>query len=247
MPKCIIIDDEPHAMETLKGYVKLLPELEVVAVFHDPLEAMRFFAESEKLDLVLLDVDMPKISGIELAKQVRAKTDKLVFVTAHTKYAFEAFGVDANAYLLKPISLAIFISTIQKLFSLSGIGEQSASDSIENDFFFVKSREDSLKLIKIRYGEIVAIESNLNYINIHTEKKSILTYMSLTEISKRLANRTNFLQFQRSFILNQNFIDNIEGNSIKMTTGQKITVGEYYKKEFNKFVTQYLVKVKRRG
>ncbi len=248
MLECIIIDDEQHAIDNLKRYIEILPELKVIAVFDDPVDAMRAFFDLEKVDLVFMDIDMPKISGIELARQLRAKTDKLVFTTAHTKYGFDAFGVNANDYLLKPFSLAKFITTIHKLFPGAPLEHSEINPPASNaeQFLFIKSREDSLKLIKVRFDEIVAVESSLNYINIHTEKKSMLTYMSLTEISKRLLGRGNFVQFQRSFIINQNFIENIEGNSIKMTTGLKMSVGEYYKKDFNKFISQYLIKAKRR-
>lgn len=248
MQKCIIVDDEMHAIETLKDYIQLMPELELVGTYSDPIIAMRTIGNQGKVDLILMDIDMPRISGLELAKQIRAMTNKLVFTTAHTKYGFEAFGVNANDYLLKPISLAVFMATIDKLFpGMPKAEEQDNSIKGSDDFFFIKSREDNLKLIRIVYSDVVAIESSLNYINIHTKKKSMLTYMSLSEIARNLLGRGNFVQFQRSFIINKDYIDDIDGNSIKMVTGLKMTVGEYYKKDFNKFVSQHLIRPKRRN
>ncbi|GAA4195752.1 LytTR family DNA-binding domain-containing protein [Pedobacter jeongneungensis] len=248
MQRCIIVDDEIHAIETLKDYIHLMPELNLIGTYNDPINAMRTLGEHGKVDLILMDINMPRISGLELAKQVRTMTNKLIFTTAHTKYGFEAFGVNANDYLLKPISLAVFMSTIDKIFPSTQKPEEPDNSIIgADDFFFIKSREDNLKLIRIIYSDVVAIESNLNYINIHTKKKSILTYMSLSEIAKSLLGKGDFVQFQRSFIINKNYIDDIDGNSIKMVTGLKMTVGEYYKKDFNKFISEHVIRPKRRN
>jgi DNA-binding LytR/AlgR family response regulator len=240
MYRCIIIDDELHAIEGLKEYIRQTKELTLVNFYTDPVIAMQEIAYSDAVDLILLDVDMPEISGIELATSIRKKTSKLVFTTAHTKYGFEAFQVEADGYLLKPYTLAKFMSTIQALFK-----PKSCVDEMET-FFFIKSKEDNPKLIKVVYDEIVAIESKLNYILIHTMGKSILTYMSLTEISNKLSSERGFSQFHRSYILNTVHIESIEGNTITMTNGKKMAVGEFYRKAFNEFISKKVVKSKRK-
>lgn len=244
MYKCIIIDDEPHAIEGLKKYISHTEELTLVNSYTNPVIAMQEIMSSDIVDLILLDVDMPEISGIELAKAVRQKTSKLVFTTAHTKYGFEAFQVKADGYLLKPYTLAKFLSTIQALFQVENHSAKKLDET--ETFFFIKSKEDNPKLLKILYDEIVAIESKLNYILIHTMHKSILTYMSLTEISNKLTEEKGFNQFHRSFILNTQHIESIEGNTIVMNNGKKMTVGDYYRKGFNEFINKKLVKAKRR-
>lgn len=248
MYTCVIIDDEEHAIETLTGYLKRMPEFRIVKCFSDPYLAMVFLKDSDKIDLVFIDVDMPNISGLELAKEIRKKTDKLIFTTAHTQYAFDAFEVDATDYLLKPIGLAKFTSKINKAFPLpTGIAKiETVAQNLPNNYFFVKSREDNLKMIKIKYHDVVAIESKLNYINIHTLHRSIFTYMSLSEISKIILEKKNFVQFQRSFIVNLDFIEAIEGNCINMETGIKISVGDYYKRDFNAFINEHLIRAKRK-
>lgn len=248
MYTCVIIDDEEHAIQTLTGYLSRMPEFHIVKCFTDPVLAMIFLKDSDRIDLLFMDIDMPNISGLELAREVGKKADKLIFTTAHTQYAFDAFEINASDYLLKPIGHAKFISTIKKAFpnptqeAKPELGFQNGSDN----YFFIKSREDNLKMLKIKYDEVVAIESKLNYINIHTLQKSIFTYMSLTEISKTLSEKLNFVQFQRSFILNLDFIESIEGNSIYMETGLKINVGDYYKNDFNNFIKEHLIRAKRR-
>jgi len=202
------------------------------------------FSNFEMIDLILLDIEMPRISGIELSREIRKKTKKLIFTTAHTRYGYEAFEADADAYLLKPYSLSKFAATITKLFPEEIIQPDHVKTT--SDFFFVKNKEDNLKMVKIKYGDIIAIESKQNYVLIHTQHKKILAYMSLKEIA-RMVDLPNFAQFQRSFILCKDHIDYIYGNTIKMINGLEITVGEYYRKDFTAFMSAKLIKAGRKN
>ena len=238
---CIIIDDEPYAIEGLKTYIDLIPNLEVIKSYTDPLYALTDINSIGKVDLILLDIDMPMISGIELSKQVRQKTEKLVFTTAFTQYGYEAFEADADAYLLKPYSLLKFIATITKLFpqTVKSISEHAVNE----EFFFVKNKYEQLKIVKINFKEIVSVEGQQNYVLIHTLSKKVLTYMSLNEISKILMQFPNFMKFQRSFIICIDHIDSIDGNTIRMVNGQAMTVGDYYRKDFVNFLASKLLKM----
>jgi DNA-binding LytR/AlgR family response regulator len=242
MYKCIIIDDEQHAIEGLKRYIDSTPELSLISSYTDPLEALKSIKILDSVDLIFLDVDMPKINGIELSKEIRNKTTKLVFTTAHTKYAYEAFEI-ADAYLLKPYSLGKFVITIDKLFPQKIL----PSITTKGDFFFVKSKEDDLRIVKINYTDIIAIESKQNYILIHTFSKNVLTYISLTEIARLLEGIPEFVQLHRSFIVRQDKIETINGNLIKMANGLQITVGEAYRKKFNGFIIERLIKAGKRN
>lgn len=239
MYKCIIIDDEQHAIDGLKKYIDSVPELTLVQSYTDPLKALKSITEGDAVDLILMDVDMPKITGIELSKAIRSKTAKLIFTTAHTKYAYDAFEADADAFLLKPYTLGKFVITINKLFP----GERQVDSALEKeDFFFVKSKEESPKIIKIKYKDVVAVESKLNYVMIHTPVKNILTYMSLTEMAKILNNNDDFIQLHRSFIVRKDHMESIDGNTIKMINGIQITVGDHYRKDFTDFINLRLIK-----
>lgn len=244
MYKCIIVDDEQNAIDGLKGYINTVPELLLIKSYTDPLVALREIGSNVPVDIIFLDVDMPKINGIELSKEIRSKTTKLVFTTAHTKYAYDAFETNADAYLLKPYSLGKFVITINKLFPEQKIESQNhVEDTLpEKDFFFVKSKEDDLRILKIKYNDIVAVESKHNYIMIYTITKNVLTYMSLTEISKILIGIPGFMQLHRSFIINQEQIENIDGSLVKMINGVRITVGDSFRKDFNAFVNDRLIK-----
>lgn len=242
MYKCVIIDDEQHAIDGLKSYLETVPELILINSYLDPLIALKNILISEPVDIIFLDVDMPRINGIELANEIRSKTKKLVFTTGHTKYAYEAFEANADAYLLKPYSLGKFIIAINKLFpeSISPAPVIIPANQ-PNDFFFVKSKEDDLKIVKIRYDEIIMVEGQQNYVMIHTLSKKVLTYMSLNELNKMLAAFSDFMQLHRSFIVNLNQIETIDGSYVKLKNGTRLTVGDNFKKSFNDFVAERLV------
>lgn len=243
--KCIIIDDESHAIEGLERYIATMPELEVLKTYTDPLLALKEIINRPSVDVIFLDVDMPMINGLELAKEIRKKTEKLIFTTGHTEYAYEAFESHADAYLLKPYSLGKFVITINKLFPDQAVSDNalmSANHEKNDDFFFVKSKSERLKLVKIRFDDVVVVESKMNYILIFTLKDEYLTYMSLTEISKTLLMHSQFIQPHRSFIINHNHLESIEGNTIIMVNGQKIAIGEHYKKDFGDFIAIKVIK-----
>lgn len=243
MYKCIIIDDEEHAIEGLKTYISTLPELSIIETYTDPLLALREIGKHGPVDVVFLDVDMPKISGIELASEIKNSTKKIVFTTGHSKYAYDAFEVNADAYLLKPYSLGKFVIAVNKLFPESF--ENQPLKEVK-DYFFVKSKEDDLRMVKIRYDEIVVVEGQQNYIMIHTKAKKVLTYMSLSEITTILTSYGGFMQLHRSFVVNMGQIEHIDGALVKMNNGIRIGVGEYYRKNFNEFLSEHLIKAGKR-
>src|SRR5690606_22606578 len=161
---CIIIDDEPDAVEILVDYIQQMPELSLKSSYIDPVKAMAELAtQNELVDFVFMDIDMPRISGLDLSRAIRNRTEKLVFTTAHTKYAFEAFEVEADAYLLKPFTFAKFALTINKLIKEKGKGH--GVESIKE--FYVKTTEERNRFVRIKFEDVIDIESVKNYIKIY--------------------------------------------------------------------------------
>jgi len=238
---CIAIDDEVNAISTMEEYIGSLPELHLKKSYNDPSKALKEISAGEKVDLIFMDVDMPMISGIELSKAIRHKTDKLIFTTSHSKYAFDAFEVEADGFLLKPITYVKFAMIINKLFP-SLPEKESELPAESGDFFFVKNKEDNLKLERIRYNDIIAIESTLNYVKLHTISQKIITYQSLSSVKQFLENKPEFLQVQRSFIISTNYIENIDRNIITMHTNIKVTIGDYYKEKVLAFIKSNTIK-----
>lgn len=241
---CIIIDDETHAIEGLERYIKTIPDFEILKTYNDPLRALKEIKNGPDVDIIFLDVDMPMINGIELAKEIRDKTDKLVFTTGHSQHAYEAFEVQASAYLLKPYSLGKFVIAINKLFPNQDVEHNLKSTEVDtnDDFFFVKSKSERIKLVKIRFDDVILVESKLNYILITTLKDKLRTYITLSEIAKTLLIHPQFIQVHRGYIINCNHIESIEGNMIKMANDEIIAIGEHYRKVFNDFVGQRVIK-----
>ncbi|MES2650775.1 MAG: LytTR family DNA-binding domain-containing protein [Bacteroidota bacterium] len=243
--KCIIIDDEPHAIEGLEAYIATMPELEVIKIYSDPLMALKEIPKLPDVDIIFLDVDMPMISGLELAKEIRSKTNKLIFTTGHTAYAYEAFESQADAYLLKPYSLGKFVITINKLFPDQKVEENglhSVNDDENRDYFFVKAKLETTTMVKIRFDDVVFVESKEHNLNIFTSNGVFTTYMSLSDISKTLFMHSQFIQPHRSYIVNENHIESIAGGSIKMINKKEITIGDYYRKNFNDFIQVRAIK-----
>lgn len=244
--KCIIVDDESYAIEGLERYIATIPSLEVVKTYSDPLIALREIPKLPSVDLIFLDVDMPMINGLELAKEIRNNTDKLIFTTGHTKYAFEAFEIQADAYLLKPYSLGKFVITINKLFPEQEVNENgifALKEHEVSDYFFVKTKIETTKMVKIRFNDVVFVESKVHNLEISTlNGKYTTTYMSLADISKTLFMHSQFIQPHRSYIVNKDHIESIAGGSIRMINKEEITIGEFYRKNFNEFIQIKVIK-----
>ena len=231
---CIIIDDDVYAINGLKKFIDLMPNVTVRESFTDPLTALLELEGSDPIDLLFMDIDMPHITGIELSKTLRKKTKKLIFTTAYTQYGYEAFEVNADAYLLKPYGFNKFASTIAKLLP--------ARQERCNEYFFVKDKEQQQRLVRINYQDVIAVESKQNYVMIYTARQNVLTYMSLTEISGILSELPGFVKYHRSFIVNSEQISSIAGNTLKMANGLQVTVGESYRKEFVEFLEGKVLK-----
>ncbi|WP_345951239.1 LytTR family DNA-binding domain-containing protein [Mucilaginibacter sp. PAMB04274] len=237
--KCVIIDDDRYAIDGLRAYINEVPNLELIKTYQNPIEALVDFATLPMIDLILLDIHMPQITGIELAKEIRSKTKKLIFTTSYTHYGYEAFEAQADGYLLKPYSLTKFTSTVSKAFAHI---ERKYTPPSKDQYFFVKNTNDHLRIVKVWYNDIVAVESKQNYVLIHTVHKDILTYMSLTSMAKMLSDNPDFVQFQRSFIIAKSHIDSIVGNTVKMDNSLEFTVGDLYRTAFQKFVHHKLLR-----
>jgi len=242
--RCIVVDDEVHAMEGIKSYISSLENLELVACYSDSLQALKEIGSAENVDIIFMDVDMPKISGVELAKAIRHKTDKLIFTTAHSKYAFEAFEINANAYLLKPYTFALFAETITRFYPAIAV-LPPAGFKQEEDYFFVRNKSDGNSLVKIRYAELVAVESLQNYIRIYTQSESVVTYISISEIKVILQDYPDFMQAHRSFIISRDHIEKVEGNTLRMSNGLIINIGNSYKDAVNAYIAEKTIKTSR--
>lgn len=250
MLNCVIIDDEQFSIESMKKYIGLMPRLNILAIFSDPRSALDQVSSDSHIDILFMDINMPNISGLELAKALRAKTKKLIFTTAHSKYAFEAFEAEADAYLLKPYTFAKFSTTINRLFPAEmpvRYFAHSGPSHADDNYFLVKNKEEDLRIVKVMYEDVIAFESAHNYIKIHLTSNKILTaYLTIKDILELLGSREGFKQFHRAFIISTDRINYIEGNTIRMNNNLTFTVGDYYRENFMSYLSTKLIKTSRK-
>ncbi len=193
---CIIVDDEPMAREIIASYIQKIPQLTLIKSCSNAMEAFNLL-NTQQIDLLFLDINMPEVSGLSLAKSVNKKT-KIIFTTAYREYAVDGFNLQAVDYLLKPIAFDRFLQAINKLFEISNTKSNTpVQENVLNNFIFVRADR---KMVKINFEEILYIESLSDYIKIHTINKTITTRESISNIETKLPS-FNFLRSHRSYII----------------------------------------------
>lgn len=236
--RCIIVDDEPMARSLIEDYVAKTPFLHLCGTFGSAVEVLSVL-NTEQIDLIFLDIQMPELSGIELSKML-PKTSRVIFTTAFDQYAIEGFRVEALDYLLKPFNYQEFLVASNKAlewFSRSRFTskyEISKSDLAENtDFIFVKSE---YKQLKIALKNVLYFEGWRDYVKIWLEgnPKPVLSILTLKSLEEMLPDE-RFMRIHRSFIINLIKIDAIERGQV-LVGAERITVAEQYKTRFSKYI-----------
>ncbi len=228
--KCLIIDDEPLAVELLEDFVSKVATLELISSCSNAIEAATII-QNNKVDLIFSDIEMPYFSGIEFIKSLDIKP-LFIFTTAYSHYAVEGFNLNAVDYLVKPIPFHRFLKAVnraQELFNLKSENVVSEISQNTSDFIFVKSEYENLKvnLNTIRY-----IEGLKDYIKIYTDSpKPILTLSSLKAFEEKLP--VNFIRVHRSYIVSLDHINSVQRNRI-IIDKIRIPIGQNYKDEFIK-------------
>ena len=223
--QCIIADDEPIARQILENYIEALPNLKIVASCKNAFEVLEVLQETT-IDILFLDINMPKLSGLSLLKTMQQKPN-VIITTAYPEYAIEGFELAVTDYLLKPFSLERFLQAVNKV--SKNLKEDTKTVLFDKEevatSVFVKSDK---KLIKINFDEINHIEAYGNYIKIFTDKM-ILTPQTLSDFLNKLPE--SFLRIHKSFIINFNELKLIDGNQIVLQNDTKLPIGKSYRKE----------------
>ncbi|WP_198012063.1 LytR/AlgR family response regulator transcription factor [Gillisia sp. CAL575] len=232
---CVIVDDEPMALNLVESYVEKTPFLVLKKKCSSAIDAMEFI-KTESVDLLFLDIQMPDLTGIEFSKML-PKDTRVIFTTAFDQYALEGFKVEALDYLLKPFDYAEFLAAANKAHSWFKLvkGKQENIISEEKEFLFVKS---GYKQLRIKLSDVLYFEGLKDYIKIWLKDnpKPILTLMSLKALEEELP-ETKFMRVHRSFIVSLKNIEVIERSQI-IINNQRITVSEQYKPNFLAFVNK---------
>ncbi|PSL33295.1 LytR/AlgR family response regulator transcription factor [Chitinophaga ginsengisoli] len=222
MIKCLLVDDEPWALELMASYVSKLPELELVAACDKPLEALSL-ASPEKTDLIFLDIQMPELDGLQFMQAINNKC-RVVITSAYAEYAIHGFEHNVVDYLLKPVAFERFYKAVQKAAELIAPVPQQPSST---NHIFIKTDQ---KLVKVRFDEIFFLEGARDYVIIHTEKNKIITLDSLRNLEEILP-ASLFVRSHKSYIIAIDKIDTIERNRI-VIGDQYLPIGESHKVSF---------------
>jgi two-component system, LytTR family, response regulator len=228
MINCIIIDDEPHAINALAVLIRQTPFLNLVHTSTSPLKAIQFI-NTEKVPLVFLDMHMPEMHGLDVVKAISHKTS-FILCTAFGQYALESFEYNVLDYLLKPVSLPRFLRAAQKAYDrIEGLPNQNTSA----EYFFIKA-ESRNSFVKIKFADILYIDSVKNYVNIYTATEKWLTRFLLKELMEELP-PDSFIRVHNSYIVPLHKITYIDGEGIKLSdVNKKIPVGETYRAALQK-------------
>ncbi|MEO0473702.1 MAG: LytTR family DNA-binding domain-containing protein [Bacteroidota bacterium] len=210
--RCVIIDDEPLAREGLSHYIREIDFLDLEGSFENPL-GITDLLEKKALDLIFLDIQMPKLNGIDFLK-IAQNLPPVILTTAYPSYALEGFQLNVLDYLLKPITFDRFYQASVRAREYVALRHKVSEtpDRGEEGYFFVKCEQT---YEKIYFAEILFIEGLQNYVRIHTEKNQYITLMSMKAVEEKL-NPTHFLRVHKSYIVSIGKIDSVERHEIRI-------------------------------
>ncbi|WP_314060814.1 LytTR family DNA-binding domain-containing protein [Empedobacter brevis] len=225
---CIILDDEPLGREIIEHFSSKISFMDVKKSFEDPIEAMLFLQE-HTIDLLITDINMPQINGIELVQSLR-HPPAIIFVTAHRDFALDGFDSGAIDYLVKPVRFERFLTAVNRVKERQK--EVYDTETVVRDFIFVKANG---KLEKIIFAEIIYIEAQGDYLKIVTKNEYFVTLSTMKSFEEHLV-IPEFLRVQRSFIVNVSAIRSFSGHTIELDNGKSISISVSKKDELFKIL-----------
>ncbi|MBI9034305.1 MAG: response regulator transcription factor [Bacteroidales bacterium] len=234
--KCLIIDDEQPARELLENYVGRIALLELVGCFKNPLEAL-IIMQSQIIDLVFLDIQMPELTGIEFLNSIPNKP-QVIFTTAYQQYAIEGYELNVIDYLLKPIAFERFLKGVNKATQqISLLRKTETLTSLHHDPIDKTPEHIIIKadhrIYKVHHQDILYIEGLKEYVAFHTNTQKIVAYKSLKSLEEELP-RT-FLRIHKSFIVNTEKVKSLYGNQLEIDD-KMIPIGMSYKEKVVKYL-----------
>jgi DNA-binding LytR/AlgR family response regulator len=249
---CIAVDDEPLALGLVCSFIEQTPFLNLVGRFSSAVEALRAI-HAQKVDVLFLDIQMPDLNGIELARVLdNSKTNKprIIFTTAYNQFALEGYRVDALDYLLKPFNYEEFLHAAHKALAYAQLVEKSnatpapaaaspviAEERIEDEYLFLKVE---YQLVRLALNDILYIEGLKDYVKVwlQSAEKPILSLTSLKSLEEKLPSK-RFMRVHRSFIVSLDKINSITRNALQIGK-VNVTVGDQYKEAFSQFLNKWV-------
>lgn len=229
--KCLIVDDEPLAVKIIEKHLEKFEKYEIVKTCNNPIDAFDVLSK-EHIDLIFLDINMPKLNGIEFIKNLN-KPPLIIITSAYREYAVECFELNVIDYLVKPIYLQRLMKALNKISRLmlqkgtSEIGSTKLYSKVgSQDHFFVKVNK---KMVKIYFKDILYIESLKDYVSIKTIYDDYVTHYNLLAMTK-LIPKQDFMRIHRSYTISLHKVEAIDGNCVQIEN-KMIPIGRNYVKE----------------
>lgn len=241
MIRCIIIDDEPLALQQMESYIKKIPYLELVATYQSAIDAKEIL-EKEKIDAIFCDINLPELNGLDFIKSLD-NPPMVVFTTAYSEYAVEGFQLNAVDYLLKPFGCDDVKRAAEKLKKCQDALRtlQDVSQIDEDDAIFLKTE---YKIVRINISHIQYVEAMSEYLRIHLidNPRPIIVLLSMKKMEERLPKRS-FMRIHRSFIINLTLIREVSKNRIVLGDDIEVPIGDSYRDQFNAYInSKFLTK-----
>ncbi|RTQ53324.1 response regulator transcription factor [Hymenobacter gummosus] len=239
--RCVLIDDEPLALDVLASYCAQVPQLELCGQFHDALQGLAF-VQDHPVDVVFLDIHMPRITGLQFVQLLPQPAPRVVFTTAYAQYAVQSYELSAADYLLKPIAFERFLQAVGKLRAAApGAAAVAASAppapaaAAAPEAMFVKNEH---RLQRVAFDDILYIEGMKEYLMIYTaENGRILTLQSFRRVEEVLP-PGRFARIHKSYIVALNRIEHVERGKVQLA-GRLLPIGDTYRDAFNQLLKAY--------
>lgn len=225
--RCVIIDDEPLAVEVMSGFVKKIPNVEVLATFNDALLATNFVKEN-KIDFLLLDIEMPKLSGLDFLRNL-VNPPFVIITSANKNYALEGFELNVVDYILKPIVFSRLVRAVNKVADVIATQQPKVERTPLKALEGCVLIKENKKMVRVKFNDILYLESVRDYVKVFTTNRTVITKQNLSYFEKML-NPNEFIRVHRSFIVSINHITAFSSSSVEV--GEiDIPLGRLYKEE----------------
>lgn len=234
--RCVVVDDDLFFIDMLTEYIKNIGQLEFVKSFTDPLEALNYLNKEIIAEVLFIDIEMPGMSGFHLVSKLRHKINCIIFISGHPRYAVDAFEAEGDGYILKPFSFIRFEQAVDKFLKKAFMANLKNNTQ---DIIFIKCTDGSIVNLSIK--DIILVESKHNYVIFHTTTQTIIAKMTLMRIEEVFSTQNCFLRVHRGFVISCEHVKSIFKNQVLMSNGVSITVGDFYKEKFAKYIKAKLI------
>lgn len=220
--RCLIVDDEPLAIQLLQQHIAQLDFFEVAATCNNAMKALEILNQ-QTIDLLFIDIKMPRLSGIDLLKTLR-HPPKTILTTAYREFALDGFELGVTDYLLKPITFDRFFKAVERYLNTANYALPEVFSSSEAQFIYLKSGH---KFFKVNVRDILYAESLKDYVHVHTKENVIISKYKISELEQELTGK-GFLRIHRSFIVNLEHVTAFTANDVEIA-GKELPIGDTYK------------------